>query len=286
MAELPNVRLEIAGRPENVVLVREMLTGLAQTIDLGEADLSDVRTAVTEACNNVVLHAYEDGEGPLQVEVHLLPGTLEVAVCDRGSGLGPWTDTAEQADTVEERTFGIGLPVIRALVRNVEFRDLVEGGTEVRMQFGTPRARILQAPPGDGVELPVLVPGEALARTVLITIAPPRLAGGVLPRLLSALAARAHFSTDRICDVQLVADALVANAPDAVALGYLNIAVAVAPRRLDLRVGPLRAGRSQQLIAASELDGLGRVIEKLTDRHHVEAGGAEEMLVLRMVDQR
>lgn len=42
MAELPNVRLNLANRPENVLLVREMLTGVAETTDLDRNDLSDI----------------------------------------------------------------------------------------------------------------------------------------------------------------------------------------------------------------------------------------------------
>ena len=67
---LPNVRLTLSNKPENVLLVREMLTGVAEMVDLDGSDLNDIRTAVTEACNNVVLHAYEGDEGPLEVEVY------------------------------------------------------------------------------------------------------------------------------------------------------------------------------------------------------------------------
>jgi hypothetical protein len=86
--------------------------------------------------------------------------------------------------------------------------------------------------------------------------------------------------------VQLVADALVAHAPEAVGAGYLNVAVAVEPRKLDLHIGPLGAGRAQQLLAESHLDGVGRILERLTDRQRVAAAGEEELLALRLIDRR
>src|SRR5437763_9890344 len=89
MAEPPNVRLKISNRSENVLLVREMLTGVAELIELDTSDLYDIRTAVTEACNNVVLHAYEGGEGPLEVELRASPETIEVIVRDHGMGIKP-----------------------------------------------------------------------------------------------------------------------------------------------------------------------------------------------------
>jgi serine/threonine-protein kinase RsbW len=284
MAEPPNVRLHLASRPENVVLVREMLTGVAHAIELGGVELSDIRTAATEACNNVVLHAYRDAEGPLEVEVRLAPSALEVVVRDRGKGIGPRSGAGDGAGTTPT-TPSIGLPVIHALAHRLELGDVVGGGTEVRMEFATPGTRVPQPPPAQGGELPAIPAGQAPAGPVL-TIAPPRLAQTVLPRLLSALAARAHFSTDRISDVQLVADALVAHASEAVGAGYLNVAVAVEPRKLDLHVGPLDAGRAQRLLADSNLEGLGRVIERLTDRQRVASAGGEDLLALRLIDWR
>ncbi len=53
-----NVRLNLAATAENVVLVREMLAGVADGVGLDPTHLHDIQTAVTEACNNVVLHAY------------------------------------------------------------------------------------------------------------------------------------------------------------------------------------------------------------------------------------
>jgi serine/threonine-protein kinase RsbW len=168
MAKPPHVRLYLASRPENVVLVREMLTGVAQAIALGGVELSDIRTAATEACNNVVLHAYGGAEGPLEVEVHLASSALEVVVRDRGSGIAPRSAAGDEV----EPTPGIGLPVIHALVRDVELRDIPEGGTEVRMEFATPGARVPDPPPTEVVELPKIPPAQAPAGTVL-TIAPP-----------------------------------------------------------------------------------------------------------------
>ena len=69
MAGTPNVRLSLSNRAENVLLVRQALSGLAEAVGLDPIALNDVSTAVTEACNNVVLHAYGGGEGPLEVEL-------------------------------------------------------------------------------------------------------------------------------------------------------------------------------------------------------------------------
>ena len=117
MAEPPNVRLKLSNRSENVLLVREMLTGVAETIALESSDLYDIRTAVTEACNNVVLHAYEGQEGPLEVNLRASSEALEVVVRDQGIGIRPRIRPAEDA------ALGIGLPLIQALVTAIRTGD-------------------------------------------------------------------------------------------------------------------------------------------------------------------
>ncbi len=86
-AEIPNVCLSLPNRPENVLVVRQALTGFADSLGLNAIETNDVNTAVTEACNNVVLHAYGGGEGPLEVDVYALDDAIAVLVRDHGNGI-------------------------------------------------------------------------------------------------------------------------------------------------------------------------------------------------------
>jgi serine/threonine-protein kinase RsbW len=277
MAELPaNVRLSLAATAENVVLVREMLAGIADGVGLDAPHLHDIQTAVTEACNNVVLHAYDGEQGPLDVEVRLQERTFAVRVLDRGIGMGIQEDGQEAG--------GIGLHVMRTLARAVEFDLPSRGGTSVCMEFHAPQAASLD-PDWKGGDPQQLELSESPSTTT-VNIAPIALARTVLPRLVTALAARAHFTTDRISDVQLLADALVAHAHAAVHGDRLDIDVDVEPRALELHVAPIATGRSRGLVGESELDGLGRIIEKLSDRRRVRTVDGYETLSLSLEDRR
>jgi len=280
MAEIPNVRLNLSNRPENVLLVRQALTGLAESIGLDPLELNDISTAVSEACNNVVLHAYRGKEGPLEVEVCAHPVGLCVTVRDHGCGIG------SRAEAADGDGGGIGLPVIRALAHNVEFRERAGDGTEVRIEFATTNAGVLERPQDEQGSQPVTIAQEELADTVAITVAPASLARTVVARVLSALAARAQFSTDRISDMQRLTDALVDHAEDAISASHLSIAISVAPRSLELRIGPLRPGRAEELVLDSIVDGLGPILERLSDGHHVSPAGDSEMLALRLAQRR
>lgn len=280
-ASRPNVRLEMWNRAENVLVVREMLSGVAETIVLEEADVNDIRTAVTEAANNVVVHAYAGAEGRLEVEVFVLEEALEVLVRDHGSGM-PSSDSEEE----DLANRGIGLSVMDALSESASFAIPPGGGTEVRMRFATPGARKLAARGGDeetnaGMGPAVLEePPEKLA----VSIAPQALARNILPRLLGVVAAQANFSTDRISDTQLVADALVAQAARSMVGGRIGLTVSSRPREVELRVGPLLSGAAAGLVAGSNLEGLGTVLEKLSDRHTVASTDEQELLTLQLLD--
>jgi anti-sigma regulatory factor (Ser/Thr protein kinase) len=276
----PNVCLTLSNQPENVLLVREALSGMAETVGVDGVELNDIRTAVTEACNNVVLHAYDGDEGPLQVELFLSEDAVEVVVRDRGTGIKPHI----RGD--DEDALGIGLSIIQALAPRVEFKDVEGGGTEVRMEFTTPAALKLAALPSGGFEAPTMA-GLGLASTTTVAIGPSELARTVLPRVVCVLAARARFTTDRISDAELVADALASDAFSASVGEHLQVALRVEPRELGLSVGPLGGGNAGRLIAPStEEASIGRLLEKLTDERRVGSEGPFETLELRLLDHR
>jgi serine/threonine-protein kinase RsbW len=283
MAEIPNVRLSLANSPENVLVVRQALTGAAECVALDAIETNDLNTAVTEACNNVVLHAYEGGEGPLEVDLLAHEHTIAVVVRDHGVGM------LTRAHDDEDDHTGLGIPVIEALSNEVQFTEPATGGTEVRMEFATPKAAALEPIAGDTLDCAIPTQQHALPSTVELRLAPNTIARTVLPRVLSVLAARAHFSTDRISDVRLVAYVLAANGGDSLSGSHLDVGITVAPRNLELRLGPLLTGSGESMMAAAA-DGLAPVIERLTDGKRVAPAhsgpDAAETLELRLVDQR
>jgi serine/threonine-protein kinase RsbW len=276
--DAPNVCLTLSNQPENVLLVRETLSGLADTVGVDGVELNDIRTAVTEACNNVVLHAYDGAEGPMHVELYLAADAVEVVVRDHGKGIKPHI-RGEGEDAL-----GIGMSIIQALAPRVEFKDVAGGGTEVRMEFATPNASGLEQITSAGFEPPA-VTSEELATTSGVALAPSALAGKVLPRVVCVLAARAHFTTDRISDAEIVADALVSQSFASSTSEHMNVVLAVTPRELELRIGPLRGGSAEQLVAHADGNAV-PIIEKLTDDRRVASDGSSETLELLLRDNR
>ena len=128
LAPAPVVRLALPAKPEGVGVVRQALAGLADAMALDAAILADAKMAVTEACTNVVVHAYGETEGALEVEMLADEEGVTVVVRDRGTGIRPRA-------TRETSALGLGLPLIAALSDAFEVRGGPGIGTEVRMTF-------------------------------------------------------------------------------------------------------------------------------------------------------
>ena len=125
------VRLSLPARARNIAIVRRALEAIAVELELPRRLIEDMRLAVTEACTNVVRHAYVDGEaereGTLRVELLPRERGMLVIVEDRGRGLAPSPDGGGP---------GLGLPLIAALTEGLEIsHGPGERGSRVEMSF-------------------------------------------------------------------------------------------------------------------------------------------------------
>ena len=126
MSASPDLVLSLPARAENVAVVRHAFGGLGEVMGVPEQLLSDIKLAVTEACTNVVIHAYPDGEGPMEVHAVLGDEELSVIVRDEGRGVVPRADSPG---------LGLGLPLIATLAESLELGTGDDDATEVRMTF-------------------------------------------------------------------------------------------------------------------------------------------------------
>ena len=125
------VRLSLPARARNIAVVRRALEAIAEELALPRRLVEDMRLAVTEACTNVVRHAYSgdeaDAPNALRVELRPRPRGMLVVVEDRGRGVGPSPDSGGP---------GLGLPLIAALTEELEISHGPDArGSRVAMSF-------------------------------------------------------------------------------------------------------------------------------------------------------
>jgi serine/threonine-protein kinase RsbW len=260
--------MSLPARAENVAVVRHAIAGLAERIGMDDAAIADLKTVVTEACMNVVVHAYPEGE-PGLLEVEAVPDLdgVTVAVRDFGRGISP-------RPGVDRPSLRIGLALIAALSSSFEIRGGVEQGTEIRMHLplhSRPIGAVAEAP------LPVSPP---VPDATQLRVGPPELLGPVLSRALTALAARHEITIDRISDAMLLSDAISAAAPRGFADGQVRLSIADRPEGVELRIGPMESGAAEGLRSSLSLPDGGGSLETLADEIRTEADGDGEYLVV------
>jgi serine/threonine-protein kinase RsbW len=267
------LNLVLPARAQNVIVVRQAVAGLGEALGLPPQRVDDLKTVITEAANNVVLHAYDDGEdGVLEVGARATDSAIELEVRDYGRGFQPGAGVGDEA------SLGLGLPLIASLSDGFEISGGAGEGTTMRMRFaleetGAGAANGHQRPAAEE-ELALQVTGGEMVRPVLA-------------RVIGALAARAQFSVDRLADTVLIGDAVSAHDAGDFASGRVEVAIKDGDGTLDVRVGPLVQGGGERILAQMEvpeggsLKGLARSMEVETGT--APDGSAAEFLVFEVV---
>jgi serine/threonine-protein kinase RsbW len=251
------LNLTLPATAENVIVVRQAIAGLGEALGLSASRIADLKTVVSEACNNVVLHAYEGEPGPLQVTAEPRSGELEVQVADQGKGFRPRANEGETS-------LGLGLPLIAALADSFEISGGVGQGSRTTIRFS-------YAPPdisNNGT------PSEAQSELEM-AITPGDMVKPVIARVIGALAARAEFSVDRLADTVLLGDAVSSSTGDDFTGGRVGIALRDGDGALFVRVGPLVEGAGAKLMNEMDVPGAGS-LRSLTSRMEVMKGETRE----------
>lgn len=153
------VELELPPRPEVVSVARLVIGALVATDPLFDEERgADLRLAVSEACTNAI--QAQTGRGtrrssePIVMRCLLADGCIEVAVTDHGGGFDPATLRAHPAVTDPARLDyegGLGIPLIKMLADEIEFRSTTAGTTVVmRFEPRLPGPQIVLDPPSGG----------------------------------------------------------------------------------------------------------------------------------------
>ena len=263
------LRLTLPATAENVMVVRQAVAGLGEALGLSGPRIADLKTVVTEACNNVVLHAYEDDSGPLEVTAEPGQGELEIVIGDEGKGFRP------RANASDAPSLGLGLPLIAALSDSFAISGGAGQGSRTTIRFG------YAAPEFGNNGTPTDVPEE-----LEMAITPGAIVKPVLARVIGALAARAEFSVDRLADTVLLGDAVSSSDEGDYADGRVGISIKDGAGTLDVRVGPLVEGAGERLLAAMQLPGHGSLRSLASTmqvaKGETPAGEAAEFLVFEV----
>ena len=130
------MKLEIPARSVNEGFARAAVSAFAAQLDPTLAELGDIKTAVSEAVTNVVVHAYPDKIGTVLIRCRILADdVLEIQVKDHGVGI-PDIEQAKAPfyTTGGTERSGMGFTIMESFMDSLRVKSMNGKGTAVTMR--------------------------------------------------------------------------------------------------------------------------------------------------------
>lgn len=135
MKALQTMKLEIESRSVNEAFARAVVSAFAAQLDPTVEELSDLRTAVSEAVTNCIVHAYRQSVGKIYISASVYPnGLFCVKIRDKGCGIENIPQAMEPLfTTLGGERAGLGFAVMESFCDKVRVRSSVGKGTTITL---------------------------------------------------------------------------------------------------------------------------------------------------------
>ena len=136
MKENDSIQMEFPSTSSNESFARAAAAAFAARLDPTMEELGDVKTAVSEAVTNAIVHAYPDRIGKVMLRLRILEGqTLEITVRDWGCGMQDVQQAMQPLYTTggDERS-GMGFTIMDSFMDTLRVRSRPDKGTTVTMR--------------------------------------------------------------------------------------------------------------------------------------------------------
>lgn len=131
-----HMQIEFDAVSENEQLARLAVAAFITPLNPTVEEMSDVKTAISEAVTNAIIHGYEQEEGTVSIRCILRGDLLEVEVEDQGKGIADIEQAMEPMYTSkpEADRSGMGFSFMEAFMDELEVSSIVGAGTTVSMK--------------------------------------------------------------------------------------------------------------------------------------------------------
>ena len=122
--------------PENEAFARVVIAAFAMQLSPTLAEIADVKTAVSEAVTNAIVHGYEGTRGTVTMRAMIDNASLSIEIMDRGKGIPNIAQAMEPYYTThpEQERSGMGFAVMQTFMDEVDVQSTPGSGTSVRMR--------------------------------------------------------------------------------------------------------------------------------------------------------
>ncbi len=130
------MKLEIKSKSSNEAFARVTVAAFASQLDPTFEELADIKTAVSEAVTNCIIHGYENKDGIIHINCKLFDKTIEIEIIDFGKGIEN-VEMARQAlytSKPELDRSGMGFTIMESFMDEIKVESIVGMGTKIVMK--------------------------------------------------------------------------------------------------------------------------------------------------------
>ena len=130
------MKLEFLSKSSNEAFARITVASFASQLDPSIEEISDIKTAVSEAVTNCIIHGYEDKVGIIKIECTLFSNSIYIEITDNGKGIEDTEKAKEPLGTTKpelERS-GMGFTIMENFMDELKIESVKGVGTKVTMK--------------------------------------------------------------------------------------------------------------------------------------------------------
>lgn len=130
------MKLEFASKSSNEAFARITVASFAAQLDPTIEEISDIKTAVSEAVTNSIIHGYEQEQGTIKISCRLFENSIEIEIEDEGKGIENIEKAREPLYTTKpelERS-GMGFTIMETFMDEVKIESAIGKGTKINMK--------------------------------------------------------------------------------------------------------------------------------------------------------
>ena len=130
------MQLEFISKSKNEAFARISVAAFAAQLDPTVEEISDIKTAVSEAVTNCIIHGYEDTEGIVKIICKIIGNSITIEISDTGKGIENIEEARKPLYTSKpnlERS-GMGFTIMESFMDEMKIESIVGLGTKVTMK--------------------------------------------------------------------------------------------------------------------------------------------------------
>lgn len=130
------MKIEFISNPNNEAFARIAVASFAATLDPTVEEISDIKTAVSEAVTNCIIHGYEGTKGIVIIKCKIIENIIEIEIIDNGKGIEDIDKAKEPLYTSKpelERS-GMGFTIMESFMDEMKVESTINKGTTIFMK--------------------------------------------------------------------------------------------------------------------------------------------------------